>query len=504
MSANEKELRASQKAERKASAAAEQDKKNRRYRRNAIIIGVILVILIAFALLVNSNYFYTHTTALTVGETKYTPAEVSYFYRSTYNAIYQNLYKSLGDYTNMVLDTSKSLAEQEYPYGDEAETWADAVIQSAREDMVRVTSLYDAAQAAGRNLTAEEQSAIDSEIEQMGQYAASNGYSDTDKFLAAYFGKGMNLATYRRLQERVTLASAFSDELRKNFSYTDEELANYYSENADSYNVYYYYTFPLNSTDKAFEELSVEELPEKMHEAAQKIADATTDFDSLTAAVREYSGENTVLSIASNTRENVGPTYQEWVMDPARQKNDVAVFDTEDVSYVVLFVEYCQNDYPTVDFRHILVNAVPDEDGNYTQEALDTAKEKAELLLDTWRADPTEDNFAEMARLNSEDSGSTQNGGLYEGVTKYQMVPGVNDFLFDGTHDVGDVGIVFGQSSAYTGYHVMYFAGKADHNYSVDLADNDLRTSDYSVLYEAISSNYEIKEGSGLRFVPAL
>ena len=504
MSANEKELRAAQKAERKAAAAAEQDKKNRRFRRNAIIVGVIIVILIAFALLANSNFFYTHTTALTVGTTNYTPAEVSFFYRSTYNNIYQNLYSQLGDYVSMALDTSTPLSEQSYPYGEEGQTWAEAVTQAAQEDMVRVTSLYDAAVAAGRTLTAEEQATIDSDVQSMEQYATSNGYASLDKFLAAYFGKGVDTATYRRLQERITLASAYSAELADSFSYTDQQLADYYAEHAEEYDTYYYYTYPINSSDSAFEELEGDELATKMHEAAQKIADATTDFESLTAAVREYTGEHTVLSIAYNTADNIGDTYKDWVTDPARQKNDVAVFDIDGTSYVVLFVELNRNDYPIANFRHILVNAVPDEDGNYTQEALDTAKEKAELLWETWRGDPTEDNFAEMAKLNSEDQGSYSNGGLYENVVKYQMVPGVNAFLFDEGRSVGDSGVVFGESSAYTGYHVMYYAGQADHNYCDDLADSALRNSDYSALYEALSSKYEIKEGSGLRFVPAL
>ena len=401
MSANEKEARAAQKAERKAAAAAEQSKKDRRFRRNAIIIGVVVVVLIAFALLVNSNFFYTHTTALTVGDTKYTPAEVNYFYRSSYNNIYQNLYSSLGEYTSMILDTSKPLNEQEYPYDDQGRTWAEVITESAQEDIVRITALYDAAVKSGRSLTAEEQQVVTTELDSMDQYAASSGYSSVDKFLAAYFGKGVDKATYARLLERTTLASAYSKDLSASFEYSDEQLADYYAEHADEYDTYFYYSYPLNAADAPFEGLEGEELSAKMHEVAQEIADATTDLESLTAAIREYTGENTVLSIANNTADNIGGTYKDWVTDPARQKNDVATFDIDGTSYVVMFVELSKNDFRAADFRHILVNAVPDENGNYTEEALAVAKEKAEMLWETWRGDPTEDNFAEMARLNS-------------------------------------------------------------------------------------------------------
>ncbi len=506
MSANEKELRASQKAERKANAAAEQDKKDRRFRRNAIIVIAILVVLIVFALVINSNLFYTKSTAVTIGGTKYSPAETSYFYRSTYNTIYQNLYAQLGDYTSLILDTSRPLDEQTYPYseGDEEVTWADEIKRTAQEDMVRVTSLYDAAVKAGRTLTAEDQSSINSEMQELQQYAASNGFADVNKFLTAYYGKGMSLDLYRKLRERTVLASAYSTELEESFSYTPEALSAYYSEHAAEYDTYFYYNYPINASDAAFEGLEGDELAAKVHEAAQKIADATTDLESMTAAVREYTGENTVLTIANNLVDNIGPTYKDWITDPARQKNDVAVFDAENVSYVILFDEFSHNDDPAADFRHILVKAVADDEGNYSDEALETAKAKAEEFLDLLRTNPTEDYFAEMAKLNSEDAGSTQNGGLYTGVTKHQMVPGVDGFLFDGTHKVGDSGVVFGESSAYTGYHVMYYAGQADHNYSQTLAEDALRAADYETAYEALSADYPVKEGSGMRFVSVL
>ena len=220
MSANEKELRAAQKAERKAAAAAEADKKNRSFRRNAIIVAVIFVVLIAFALLVNSNYFYTHTTALTVGSTKYSPAEVNYFYRSTYNGIYQNLYNQLGDSTSMILDRNTPLDQQLYPYGeDENMTWADAIKDAAQQDMVRVTALYDAAVRAGRTLTADEQSAVDSDLAQMTTYATGNGYaSQNEEKEATRLREEVEDAKYRAL----TLSSELMDRTRQ--SHIEEHL----------------------------------------------------------------------------------------------------------------------------------------------------------------------------------------------------------------------------------------------------------------------------------------
>ena len=80
------------------------------------------------------------------------------------------------------------------------------------------------------------------------------------------------------------------------------------------------------------------------------------------------------------------------------------------------------------------------------------------------------------------------------------MVPGVNAFLFDEGHAVGDTGIVFGQSSGYTGYHVMYYAGEGERNCDL-LAEKELRTADYNAKYEEITAGYEVTEGSNLRLV---
>ena len=504
MSANEKDLRAAKKAERKAAAAAEQDKKDRSYRRTVGIVAVILIVLIAGALFINSDFLYTHTTAATIGSTKYTPAEVSFFERSTYTNIYENLYSQLGDMTSYLLDSSTPLSEQDYPYGDsEGETWADVIKESAREEMVRVTALYDAAVAAGHTLSDENRATVDSTVETMKQYAESGGYPNVDKFLSAYYGKGMNLKTFTKLQERVTLAYGYSEALQNSFSYTDEELDVYYEEHAEEFDRYAYYAYPVSNSLSAFEGLEGDALAEAVHNAAQAIVDAAVDADAFIRAVKDLAGEDVITKVTSTTVANVGDAYKDWVTDPARQPGDVTVIDMESLSYAMYFVELNRNDYNTVDFRHILVEASPNDDGVYTEEAIAFAKDRAEELLAEWRMNPTEDNFSELAAGFSTDTGSNSNGGLYSGVTKYQMVKGVNDFLFNDGNGVGDSDVVFGESDSYKGYHVVYFAGE-NGLYRLQLAENAKRSEDYTAAYDALASGYTAAEGFGSRFVTAL
>ncbi len=125
--------------------------------------------------------------------------------------------------------------------------------------------------------------------------------------------------------------------------------------------------------------------------------------------------------------------------------------------------EEVRAEYPTIAVRHILVKAEAAEDGSYSEEAKAAAKARAEEILAEWQAgEATEDSFASLAEQYSEDGGSNTNGGLYDSVTQGQMVEEFDAFCFDENRLPGDTGIVYGESGAYAGYHVMYFVGEGD------------------------------------------
>lgn len=115
---------------------------------------------------------------------------------------------------------------------------------------------------------------------------------------------------------------------------------------------------------------------------------------------------------------------------------------------------------PTIAIRHILVKAEQDENGEWTDEAKEAAKARAEEILQEWASgEATEESFAALAEQYSEDPGSSSNGGLYTNVSKGQMVEEFDAFCFDENRQPGDTGVVYGSNGGYTGYHVMYFVG---------------------------------------------
>ncbi len=128
-------------------------------------------------------------------------------------------------------------------------------------------------------------------------------------------------------------------------------------------------------------------------------------------------------------------------------------------------------DKPVVNIRHILIQPEADIDSDpsddntepdtSSDQAWAAAEQSANEIFETWKQNPTEDNFAALATQDSMDSGSAENGGLYESVYPGQMVTEFNDWCFADGRKVGDTGIV---KTSY-GYHIMYFSGVGEDIY---------------------------------------
>ena len=81
-----------------------------------------------------------------------------------------------------------------------------------------------------------------------------------------------------------------------------------------------------------------------------------------------------------------------------------------------------------------------------------------------------------------------------------QVVFSCESGLFDYTELLTPCLFVFGESSAYTGYHVMYYVGEGE-LYSSYLAKTDMQNEALTEWSEDLFANYEATEGSGMRFV---
>ncbi len=107
----------------------------------------------------------------------------------------------------------------------------------------------------------------------------------------------------------------------------------------------------------------------------------------------------------------------------------------------------------TVTVRHILIKTpVPGADGKVDQKGVDVAKAKAEDIEKQLKSGV---DFAELAKKNSDDPGSAQNGGLLPPITRGRTVPEFEQAAFN-----TPVGQTTGLIRTSYGFHIIRVEGK--------------------------------------------
>lgn len=491
-------------------------------------VGVI--VLIVAILFLNSSFFFTRTTAVTVGDHSYTPAEMSYRYASEYNK-FVNQY---GSYAAMFgLDTSMGVAGLDSQPCSMVEngTWKDYFMQAAEQQLISTAALLDYAAENGIILDEEELAAVEANFDGIDEAAKVQGYGNADKFFTAAYGTGVNKELVRQAALDDALAGKAYQQMRDSKEYSSEELEEYYQGlNGDSdvfeYAYYRVAAETVESTDA--EGNTTQAVTEETMAAAKATADAilaayeqgeaapaaaamTVEVQPISAkaaddfTARLDAAVSAEVADASSThRSNVSGSslgdYKDWLMG-SRTAGDATVVESADTGYdVLVYLDRSDNHYLTANVRHILVKAVADADGNYTDEAKAEALSKAEEILAEWKSgEQTEESFAALAEQYSEDTGSNTNGGLYENIAHGQMVEEFDEFCFAG-HQSGDTAIVYGDNGSYAGYHVMYYVGDGE-QYSDHIARTALLSADMEQWLTELTEGYEVAYGFGRRFI---
>ena len=479
-------------------ARLEEEKKNRKTRNKFILIGILIVLMIVLVIFVNSRLFYNVTTALTVGDTDYSVARMNYEYQKAY----MNFNQTYGQYFSSLIDTSRSLKDQSCPFDANGGTWDDYFKQSAETNLTQLSAVYAKAVAEGYTLTEDEAAEIDTAVENYRTYGKSLGYATLNKFLSAYFGTGNSEKTVRANMAEELIASRYADDIYASFTYTDEELDAYYAENADSYD-YVNVLYTLISAAANDEEGIDADTAKAAAEDKAKVILAgagSSEEDFRAAVLKETETEATETSY---TVTSFLSRYEGSVERDDIAEGKVFSHSTDSGVYVVYVLGNESNDYPTVNVRHILVKAVDaDGDGTYSDAEKQTAYDAVKAIENEWLAGGgTEEGFAALANEKSEDAGSNTNGGLYENIYKGQMVTEFNDFCF-GERKTGDYAIVYGESSAYAGYHLVYFSGE-NALYSRIIAENAMRQEDGGAVLNDLMGDLTPVHASGWRLVMA-
>lgn len=129
------------------------------------------------------------------------------------------------------------------------------------------------------------------------------------------------------------------------------------------------------------------------------------------------------------------------------------------------------------------------EDTGFTEAQWNACYAEAERILEEWKSgEATEDSFAALVPVYSEDGGSLNTGGLYENIDPTSSY--VENFLnwaVDMNRQPGDTGIV---QTEY-GYHIMYFvSGKP---YWIEAARTQLLSERTNEFLEEIKARFTAK-----------
>ena len=510
-----KELNAAAMTEKQLQEQKE-TKKLRRYTAAFAFAIAAMILVVIVSRIFGTGIIPRSTTALTVGESKVSAAELNHYYIDSVN----NFLTQAGDMVSLFgLDTTKALDEQFYSEADEL-TWADYFLDQATASAQNMYAVYNAAKAEGYTLSEDAKASIDSTVENMGMYAAMYGFGSTDAYITAMYGEGCNEKTFREYAEVQMIAQEYAVAKNESLTYDDAAIRAEDEKDPAAYSNFTY-NYAYLAASKFYQggtknEDGTTTYSDEEMEAGRAAAEAAANSLMTATNIAELDAAYAALEInaevenAKSTRQekvqyaNVTAAIREWVTAADRKAGDIALIpseytshnhadgeectgdnDTKSVSgyYVVLFEGKDDNLTELVNVRHILVSyegGTTDETTGtttYSDEEKAKAKAAAEEILAAFEAgEKTEEAFAALATEKTTDPGSKENGGLYENVYPGQTVTAFNDWCFDAARVSGDTAIV---ETEY-GCHVMYFVGNSDMTYRDFMIESTLRNADLS------------------------
>ena len=513
---SKKKLRKEQNAAAMTEKQLQEQKEAKKLRLYTGLFGLAIVVMILVVIasrVISSGFIPRSTTALTVGGTEISAAELNHYYVDSVNNFMNGEY---GQYAALLgLDTTKPLDEQFYNE-EENQTWADYFIENAAASAQNMYAIYNAAKADGKTLSAESQATIDSTVNNFAMYAPLSGFASTDAYIAAMYGEGCNEETFRHYAEVQMLASEYATAYSESLTYGEDAIRAEDKANTDNYSSFTYnYYYLANSSfyeggtedekgNKTYSDAEKEAGRAAAEAAANSLLTATTveELDAAIAAL-PFNAESTTAKSVRNENyayNSILSVAREWVTGE-RAEGDIVVIPNETTThthedgeectgendtkvingyYVVRFENENKNETNLVNVRHILVSytgGTTDSTGatTYSDEEKAAARKAALEILDTFNAgEKTEEAFAALATEKTTDTGSKENGGLYENVYPGQMVSEFDKWCFDAARTPGETAIV---ETEY-GCHVMYFVSTADTTYRDFMIESTLRSND--------------------------
>lgn len=499
-------MSAENKAQKRAEKAEKRRQEEQKNHRSTVIYSVVAVVVAVAAVVMivwNSGLIQRSLTALDVNGTKYSVADVQYYYRS--------LRSSQANYFNSGVSTKKQVYDEAT-----GQTWYDHLMDQAVEQLTRNTALARQAQAEGYTLSDDARTSLNAFLAQLDTAWMSQN-TTREALIRANFGPHM---TYDRLVELLNLeylASDYAQTKLEDIEHPESDYDAFYAEHAGELDTVTYSQFTCRAASSLTHEEG--ESSATMEDSAETLETLKTEQKALAEELKakleggadpeeladEYSeqlGGSTVSGHALGSDLIAYTSFGDWLTDSARKAGDVTIVENDAESayyyYVIRFEGRELDQEQTHTVRHLLARAGTGSEP--TQEEYDAAEQEARAFWDEWQAgDATEASFADLAAANSDDSSSAQNGGLIANITSTSgYVEAFQDWALDPARKAGDVGLV---KTEY-GWHLMYYVSTNEPVWR-QTALSALQNQDYEDLADAAAQAWTVTRGAGMRFVSA-
>lgn len=460
----------------------------------AAVLAILVIALCVFNLVNGKGILLRSKTAAKSDNFKVSGTEMAYFAGN----VYQQFYSQYGEYLSAIgLDPNVSLKDQKCPSLEDG-TWADYFIEQAETNVKQTMALAEYANANGIELGDEEKEDVENYVASMTETAASYN-RPLDNFLKAYFGNGINEKDLRNALKLSLLADKASAAFVEGVDVSKDAMEKYYAENPDEFDGvdFYAYTLDISAASEGADENA-----EEGEETVAVTSAAALNFIAGMADVTDLNGFKTIVADYETTlnpeadaeaivdgtlREHVlksGVTDEElsaWLFDEAKVGDVKTVVDSENGLYSIFVLDKAayRDDTMNRDVRHILIAADeenPDDDS------------AAQAVLDELKAaDFSDEKWNELAEEKSIDTGSKDNGGLYEDFVHGQAYEEFDNWLFDADRKAGDSDVI----KTTAGWHVIYYVGESDTAAWEPVAQSAITNNEYSAMIEEMGKSVE-------------
>ena len=361
------------------------------------------------------------------------------------------------------LDTTQPLDKQECPLNNA--NWYDYFMDIAKSRLEQCLTVAEKALADGKSLTQKDEELIEEELNALKVSAKANKMNLAD-FVEETFGDGVTPEDLTAVTRMESMVKKYYDKFEKGLDTDTEAVTKYFEGHKRLYSTVDYLSFYVTPLGDSMQEdtearriamsLSEAETPEDFLEIIEEYVTAYyTDYYGVKLSKKEIKqkvAETTENCKVTGAGYDATSTASRWAFSEERVVNEGTYFeDTENGGYYVYFLTSlpAREEYNAVSVRQIVFDVAdyPNE-----EEAMMEAQ-KAILNLERNKYSPA--YFKKLAEEKSADELSKANGGLYENLTKGNLVDAkeLEEWIFDEARQEGDITLL--ETEKY-GYHVVY------------------------------------------------